>query len=729
MGRDKPRRRLVAVLAISTAVGLICAGFNSGIGPFPPNGNGLQVATATTHVVVDEPSTMPSAIFRRALPQDIGTGVKHAELLGRVMVTRPVLERIAGHCNIADDEISGQARTSANVPTAFAEPDSERRASEIAGSTAPYQIEVQGRPYTPVIDVYTQAPSGAQATCLADASSVGLGGFLRHVAHGQGVNTKELTQLRQIRGARGEVINGYAPFAIAILTFLVAFVLSCAALYGLIALRLRRVSTPGPSPGPAVASNGNGHQRFEAEDSDCWPHTTRALPWMLAGFIAVLWLMPFNSIDLDASLPIDMPLDRLILPVIAVAWLIALAAGGRGAPRWRMTWIHAALGAFLICALLSVVLDAHYLNQTLELDLSLKRFATIASYVLLFVMTASIVRRGEVRAFLTYTLVLAVICAVGMIYEYRSGHNLFWDWSQRLMPGFFDVERLADVGPAVDTIGRRLIWGPAEVPLEAVAMITLAIPIALVGVLDAKRWGPRLLHGLATCILVAAVFATYRKSAFIAPAAVVLALAYYRRRDLLRLAPLALALLLTVMALSPGALHSTFSQFLRSDRTELTTVSDRVADYDAVRPDVWTHLIFGRGWGSYNHETYRILDSEILLRLIETGVVGLAAFLLIGVTVLAVTRRPIAGRDPIASPVALIGASSAVGFLVFAFLFDTLSFPHVPYIFLYVIGLVAVAIGHERLRRRPPEPFTVLAPAPLPLDRPSRPEDSLLPSR
>jgi hypothetical protein len=731
MGLDQPgRRRLAAVLAISALVGLICAGLNSGIGPFASaGGNGLQVATATTHVVVDQPSTMPSAIFRRALPQDIATGVKHAELLGQVMVSRPVLERIARHCNLAGDEISGEARMTANVPVAFAEPDSERRASQIAGSTAPYRIEVQGRPLTPVIDVYTQAPAGAQATCLADAAPAGLSGYLRHIANRQGVDPRELAELREIRGARGELINGYTPLAIAILTFLVAFGLTCGALNGLIALRLRRISSRTPEPSPPIAANGNGHRQLGLEDRDCWPHTTRPLPWMLAGFIAVLWLMPFNSIDLDASLPIDLPLDRLILPVIAVAWVVALAAGGRGAPRWRMTWIHAALGAFLTCALLSVVLDAHYLNQTLELDPSLKRFATIVSYVLLFAITASVVRRGEVRPFLTYTLVLAVICAVGMIYEYRSGHNLFWEWSHKLMPGIFDVAPQVEVGPVVDNIGRRLIWGPAEVPLEAVAMLSLALPISLVGLLDAKRWGSRVLYGLAACVLIAAVLATYRKSAFIVPAAVVLALAYYRRRDLLKLAPLGLALLLTVMTLSPGALRSTFDQFLRSDRTELTTVSDRIADYDAVRPDVWTHLIFGRGWGSYNHETYRILDSEILLRLIETGVVGLVAFLMISLTVIAVTRRPIAGRDPIAAPVALIGALGAIAFLILAFLFDTLSFPHVPYIFLYITGLVAVAIGRERIRGRPVEPVAIRPADALPPDRPLRPEDSLVPSR
>ena len=77
-------------------------------------------------------------------------------------------------------------------------------------------------------------------------------------------------------------------------------------------------------------------------------------------------------------------------------------------------------------------------------------------------------------------------------------------------------------------------------------------------------------------------------------------------------------------------------------------MSDRASDYDAVRPDVWSHLAFGRGWGSYNHDDYRILDSEILHRTVEMGVLGLVSYLLIAVSVIAVARRPIASGDPIA---------------------------------------------------------------------------------
>jgi hypothetical protein len=718
------RRRLYAVVvAFSALVGILCAGFNSGLGPFPPNGegDGLQVATATTHVMVDAGASSQSIAYQRALPQDQETATKHAELLGRTIVSPSVLTRVAHRCHVSPADVSGLARTTANVPLALLEPGSERRASDIQTSRAPYRLEVQGRPTMPVIDVYTQAPSVEGAECLANASSAGLRGYLRSLAHRQRVPPGDVTRVRQIGGAYAAVVNSRAPLEIAVLTFLVAFAISCGALSGLVHLRLRRLAANGASAERAqplpVGLDGTG-SRHETEErggpqDDCWPRTTRVLPWMLAIFIALLWLVPFNSLLLNMSFPIDLSLDRLLLPLVAIAWILAFVGRSSFAPRLRWTWIHAALGLFLMFALLSVVLDAPYLNQTLELPLALKKLPLLFSYLSLFVITASAVRHGEVRAFLSYTLVLAFICALGIIYEYRTKQNLFWSFASNL-PSPFTLEGQAG---GVDSIGRLQVQGPTEAPLEAVAMLTMALPIALVRLLGTKRWRGRILYGLAACVVVAGVLATNRKSAIVAPVAVVLTLAYFRRRELLRLAPLGVVLVIVVVALSPGALKSTVDQFTRSDAQAVGTVSDRTADYDAIRPDVWSHLAFGRGYGSYNHDTYRILDSEILLRTIEGGVLGLASFLLIGLSVIASTRRTIRSRDPTSAETALVGAAIAVAFLVLAFLFDELSFPHVPYIFIYMVGLVAVVVA----RRENREEKSVAAPDTLDPLKPGHP--------
>jgi O-antigen ligase len=125
----------------------------------------------------------------------------------------------------------------------------------------------------------------------------------------------------------------------------------------------------------------------------------------------------------------------------------------------------------------------------------------------------------------------------------------------------------------------------------------------------------------------------------------------------------------------------------------VATVSDRTSDYDAVRPDLWSHLALGRGFGSYDHNTYRILDSEILGRLVETGVLGLAAFLMIGLSVILVLRKTVSARDPHFAPAALCGVAAAVVLLVLATLYDEMAVPHAPYVFLYLAGLAVAVAG------------------------------------
>jgi hypothetical protein len=235
------------------------------------------------------------------------------------------------------------------------------------------------------------------------------------------------------------------------------------------------------------------------------------------------------------------------------------------------------------------------------------------------------------------------------------------------------------------------VRGPAELGLEAVAMLTMALPIALVGILQSRTTRQRVLYGFVACLLLAASISTYRKSAFLGPISVGLTLAYFRRRELLKLAPLAVVVLLVVHLLSPGALGSVAFQ-LDSNRLGAATVSDRASDYDAVRPDLWTHMAFGRGYGTYEHAAYRVLDSEVLNRVLEVGVIGLGAYIFMVLSVVGAARVTIRSRHRTRSPVALSVAAAAVGFLTLSTLFDIMSFPHVPYIFLYLAGLLAVVV-------------------------------------
>jgi O-antigen ligase len=436
-----------------------------------------------------------------------------------------------------------------------------------------------------------------------------------------------------------------------------------------------------------------------ARIADDWPHTRRVLPWLVAMFIAMLWLVPFNTIKLRFSGPIDFQLDRLLLPVMAGAWLVAVIAGGRNAPRLKLTAPHYAFITFVLLCAASIVVNEHTLNQTRELDESLKDLFSICAYLAFFILITSIVRPTEVRPFLKFTFVLAIIAALGTIWEYNQHYNVFYDLSSKLfIPKLFVSQSTNQLG-TVDEIGRRLTRGPAQHGLELTSMLAMALPIAIVGLLESKRTRTRIGYALAATLFLAAAIATFRKTSIIAPITAIAALAFFRPRRLLRLAPLGVVILALVHVLSPGAFGSVLVQFDSKSLNAVSTVNDRKNDYDAVRPDVFLHPILGRGYGAYSEARYRILDNQLLGYLVMIGVVGLLSFLAIMGSTVAVARRWISGRDPTKATPHLVAASAAVVFVVVSQLFDSMAFPHAPYVFLSLAALAAASTYSQE----PPE--------------------------
>jgi hypothetical protein len=722
----------VVIVAASTLIALVLASASvSSISLLPPKlePRDYRTAGATTHVLIDLDRSRITD--RRALWNHFDMLETRADALAQLMASAPVVQYIGRSAHVRPHQIAAVAPVTATALEVLRDSGSEQRAREILLANEPYRLEIQSRPHGPVLDIYSQAPSVTEAERLADASIEGLREYLRALAIRKDADADVPLHLNQLGRARGAELTPHTGLKVAALTFLLAFAVVYGTLRGLVAIRLGRgrgsqgirtswsrggatqrgdtataaahmqagvasvpPATPLPVSGGAVALPplpiGLGLAGIATREGN-WPRTTRVLPWMLASFMAILWLVPFDSIQLNVSSPVDLKLDRLVLPIIAVTWMLCLAIGGRGAPRFRLTWIHGAVGAFVAIACLSVILDAGTLNRALEFDIAFKKLPLLIAYLSLFVMMASVVRREEVGPLLKYTLLLAVICGVGILWESRSLYNVFFEWSDKLLPGPFEVAT-TDSGWGG---GRRATHGPGGHGLVAVSMMSMALPIAVLGVIQAERLRGRVVYGLAACVLIAASLATQRKTGVLAPVAGVLALAYFRRRELLRLAPVALVLLAALMVVSPAILVPVLDQF-KPDRLETNTVLDRASDYDAIRPDVWSHFAFGRGYGSYQPLGHQILDSEVLVRLVETGVVGLVAFIMLGVSVVASARAMISSRHPIWAPSALAGAAAAVVFLVLATLFDTLAYPQVPYIFLCFAALVASLV-------RPPE--------------------------
>ena len=191
--------------------------------------------------------------------------------------------------------------------------------------------------------------------------------------------------------------------------------------------------------------------------------------------------------------------------------------------------------------------------------------------------------------------------------------------------------------------------GPTDYGAELVGILSMALAIALLRFLKATSRRQRILYAVPIGLLPYAMLATERKTSLVAPAIAFLTIAYFRRRQLLSLAPLILVLAVGAIAVSPNTLGHVVSQFTGANATKTATADARTANFDAVRPDLWSHLLFGRGQGSYAPPDDRVVDSDIILPLIETGVLGLAAFLLIPLSLISVARKKAYERDPTSS--------------------------------------------------------------------------------
>jgi O-Antigen ligase len=424
-----------------------------------------------------------------------------------------------------------------------------------------------------------------------------------------------------------------------------------------------------------------------------WPRTTRLLPWALFSFVAMLWLVPFDSIKLPVGGPVDATLDRPMLLLLIALWFLSVRAVRTARPL-RSSPVHWAFGVFIAIAAISIVLRGESLIRLGEMELATKQLALLITYGIFFALCASIIRASEVTKLIKATLALACITALSVIVEYRLGINPFHDWIGPLFPGYVRPPELG----TVDSIGRVQIFGPGVHPLVPAVMLSMTLPFAFAWLLKAEERGQRLLYGAVVVLLIGGAVATQKKTAMVGPLICVLVLIAYRPKAMLRLAPLAVVLVGVVHLIAPGALGGVIEQFNPSSVGRVNTTQDRVSDYEAVVPDVVDHPVLGRGYGSYDQKKHRILDNLYLTLAIGVGFLGLVGYLAILVTSFLNAHRVARAGDPDRGPPAMAAAAAICVALVSGALLDFLSFPQLPYLLCF-IAAIAFVLASDRSGR------------------------------
>jgi O-antigen ligase len=142
-----------------------------------------------------------------------------------------------------------------------------------------------------------------------------------------------------------------------------------------------------------------------------------------------------------------------------------------------------------------------------------------------------------------------------------------------------------------------------------------------------------------------------------------------RRRTLIALA----ATLSTVFMLIPG-LIGTLRGFVFAGSND-SSISSRTSDFAAVASDLRASPWVGRGPGTYL-PTYRILDNQYLLTLVEVGILGLIGLVaVLGVPAVLGRNARRMSTDEADRSLGQSFAGAGVALLAAAATFDALSFP------------------------------------------------------
>ena len=425
---------------------------------------------------------------------------------------------------------------------------------------------------------------------------------------------------------------------------------------------------------------------------DAWPFTTRVLPWGVALVVLMTCLVPFDAIELAVSAPIDLTLDRLVLGPLALIWVVCILTGAHRLQRLHFGALGYAVAALIGAGVLSILVNLQTLNIANELPTAIKRCAFLASYGLVFVLFATSVRRSEVFRLLRLYVLAATVTALGVIYDYRIGTNLFYQFANTVFIGPFTV---ADAPIEELSYLRQVVAGPTGHPLAVTMLVSFALPFSVIGILR-NRTGIRNLAYIAiTAILLAGAVSTLRRSALIVPLASFLVLTLAMPREMGRLIPVGLLVVVMIQGIAPSALGGVKSQFFGQPLSENASVQGRTEDYNAVGPDIWAEPFFGRGVGSYVPDNYRFIDNQYLLSWIDTGALGVVAYLAVLAAMLATSRRLVRSGDTETRRTGIAIAAAATGYFVASALFDILSFNHAPYILFALAGLAIAATPRE----------------------------------
>lgn len=438
---------------------------------------------------------------------------------------------------------------------------------------------------------------------------------------------------------------------------------------------------------------------------------------MLAAMILVILFIPIRKYALPGSLPINLEPYRLIVALVAGAWLASSLIDQRIRFR-RSGVIDAPLVTFIVVAFVSVLTNTGRVSSVGS-D-AIKSLLFFSSFILVLYLVASLVETQADLDFQVKVLVYGgAVVAVGCLIERRTHYNVF-DHLSQVAPFL-----RANAGPVLitDARGARVI-GSSQHPIAMGVALVMLVPLA---VYRAFAFGGRLAW-IAAGIMVMGAIGTISRTAIVAFLVVCVVMILLKPRQMKRMWPAILPALLAVHFAMPGALGTIRSAFFPSSgliaqQSSAHVGSGRLATLGpALHSEFFPNPIVGEGFGTrvtvpdatVPVPNGPILDDEWLGILLETGIVGALALAWVFLRFVRKVGGAAKADDSARGWFLAAVTASVLAYGVSMFLYDAMSFIQVTFLFFILIGLGSTAYrlgGYESLAGAEPRRLPVLASA------------------
>lgn len=221
--------RLRLGVVLSLAVALLAAVWSvRDISLSPPSltPRSLQIATASSHVVVDTPKSTLLDLRQDTYSLD---GLKsRAVLLGNVIASAAVRQSIAAKVGVPVEALRIQPPLTQDQPAPPVDSENARHTGDILKTSSEYRLDIQANPTVPMLDVYAQTPDAASAAGLVNAAVDELRAYIGHLAAADRTPAESQIRLVQLGRANGVVVNPGVDWKVAVLVFVLVFAICSA---------------------------------------------------------------------------------------------------------------------------------------------------------------------------------------------------------------------------------------------------------------------------------------------------------------------------------------------------------------------------------------------------------------------------------------------------------------------------------------------------------------------